>query len=82
MSRDYLPPGLPHNIGEWPEKYREMNWLDLRANQLINQLIDGKISRLNVEHELETVDEKYSEHFKARLNHWREYHNQKRGKTK
>ncbi|WP_318011352.1 hypothetical protein [Brenneria tiliae] len=59
-----------------------MEWWDLRANQLINQLIAGKISRRNVERELETIDEKYREHFKARLNHWREYHNQKRGKTK
>lgn len=79
---DYLPPGLPHNRGEWPQEFRDMEWLDLRANQLINQLIAGKTLRRNVEKELNTVAEQYREHFRARLNYWREYHDQKRGKTK
>ncbi|MEI7143273.1 hypothetical protein WCT84_06745 [Pectobacterium brasiliense] len=84
MSRqsDYLPPGLPHNRGEWPQEFRDMEWLDLRANQLINQLIAGKTLRRNVEKELNTVAEQYRDHFRARLNYWREYQDQKRGKTK
>ncbi|MEH0874625.1 hypothetical protein QM999_07820 [Pectobacterium cacticida] len=79
---DYLPPGLPHNRSEWPQEYRDMEWLDLRANQLVNQLIAGKVLRRMVERELDTVAEQYREHFRARLNYWREYHDQKRGKAK
>lgn len=78
---DYLPPGLPHNRGLWMQEHREMEYLDLRANQLVNQLIAGKTLRRHVEKELNTVAEQYREHFRTRLNYWREYH-EKRGKTK
>ncbi|GAB7197625.1 hypothetical protein OS11_39020 [Dickeya oryzae] len=70
---DYLPDGLPHNRGLWPQEYREMEWLDLRANQLIHALADGKTSRQQVEAEISRVAEQHREHFKRRLNHWREY---------
>ncbi|GAB7202416.1 hypothetical protein [Dickeya oryzae] len=50
-----------------------MEWLDLRANQLIHALADGKTSRQQVEAEISRVAEQHREHFKRRLNHWREY---------
>ncbi|GKV93545.1 hypothetical protein H2Y56_06015 [Pectobacterium aroidearum] len=81
-NSDYLPAGLPINIAEWPREFQDKLELDKRANQLINSLIAGKTLRRHVERELDTVAEQYREHFRARLNHWREYHDQKRGKTK
>ncbi|AIR71450.1 hypothetical protein NM75_09125 [Dickeya fangzhongdai] len=70
---DYLPDGLPHNRGSWPAECREMEWLDLRANQLIHALIDGKTDRHQVEAEIGRVAERHRDHFKRRLNHWREH---------
>ncbi len=77
---DYLPPGLPHNRGEWPQEYRDMEWLDLRACYLVRMLSECRIPRTNIVREIETVEEKYREHFRARLNYWREYR-ESRGKT-
>ncbi|WP_338084208.1 hypothetical protein [Dickeya fangzhongdai] len=50
-----------------------MEWLDLRANQLIHALIDGKTDRHQVEAEIGRVAERHRDHFKRRLNHWREH---------
>jgi hypothetical protein len=53
----------------------------MRACGLIRELFAGKKTRRFIELEIEKVDEQYREHFKARLNYWREY-KLNRGKTK
>jgi hypothetical protein len=78
---DYLPPDLPLNIGLWPQEYQDKQYLDMRACGLIRELFAGKKTRRFIELEIEKVDEQYREHFKARLNYWREY-KLNRGKTK
>ncbi|MHA7847261.1 hypothetical protein [Serratia sp. D1N4] len=69
---DYLPPGLPFNRGAWPQEYRDLENLDLRASGLIKDLYAGKIVRTKVLIAIEEVPEKYREHFRARLNYWRD----------
>ncbi len=78
---DYLPAGLPFNRGNWPQEYRDLENLDLRASGLIKNLFAGKSTRRAVELEIEKVGENNREFFKARLNYWREY-KLNRGKTK
>ena len=68
----YLPDGLPHNRALWPEKYRELEQLDLLASRLIRQLKNRKIYRERVLVEIEKVPEVHREFFRDRLNHWRE----------
>lgn len=72
MSGKYLPDELPHNRALWPEKYRELEQLDLLASRLIRQLKNRKIYRERVLVEIEKVPEVYREFFRDRLNHWRE----------
>ncbi|CAM3715887.1 hypothetical protein ROSI111154_18500 [Rouxiella silvae] len=58
-----------------------MENLDMRASGLIKNIVLKKITRGSVEQQIKQVDERYRDHFKARLNYWREYH-VNRGKTK
>ncbi|MFC0227438.1 hypothetical protein [Serratia aquatilis] len=69
---DYLPPGLPFNRGAWPQEYRDLENLDLRASGLIKDLYERKVTRTVVEEAIKAVPENYREHFRARLNYWRE----------
>ncbi|WP_447869898.1 hypothetical protein [Serratia fonticola] len=69
---DYLPPGLPFNRGAWPQEYRDLENLDLRASGLIKNLYARKVTRKAVEEAIDAVPENYREHFRARLNYWRE----------
>lgn len=69
---DYLPPGLPFNRGAWPQEYRDLENLDLRASGLIKNLYARKVTRKSVEEAIDAVPENYREHFRARLNYWRE----------
>ncbi|WP_447875602.1 hypothetical protein [Serratia fonticola] len=69
---DYLPPGLPLNRGLWPQEYRDLENLDLRASGLIKNLYARKVNRVVVEEAIGAVPENYREHFRARLNYWRE----------
>ncbi|WP_346827755.1 hypothetical protein [Serratia inhibens] len=69
---DYLPPGLPFNRGQWPQEYRDLEQYDLRASGLIRDLFARKITRTKVLVAIEEAPERYREHFKARLNYWRE----------
>lgn len=69
---NYLPPGLPHNRGLWPQEYRDLENLDLRASGLIKNLSARKIQRTAVTDAINAVPEKYRDHFRARLNYWRE----------
>ncbi|MDQ9128756.1 hypothetical protein RDT67_20260 [Serratia fonticola] len=77
---DYLPPGLPFNRGAWPQEYRDLENLDLRASGLIKNLYARKATRKAVEEAIEAVPELYREHFRARLNYWRE-HCENRGRS-
>ncbi|MBD2779879.1 hypothetical protein [Xenorhabdus szentirmaii] len=69
---DYLPAGLPHNRGLWPQEYRERENLDLKASRLIKQLKLRKINRAIIFREIEQTSDKYQEFFKTRLNYWRD----------
>lgn len=69
---DYLPPGLPFNRGAWPQEYRDLENLDLRASGLIKNLYARKVTRKAVEEAIDAVPEQHREHFRARLNYWRE----------
>ncbi|EPL3991059.1 hypothetical protein M2010_002054 [Providencia stuartii] len=68
----YLPDGLPYNRALWPEKYRELEQLDLLASRLIRQLKNRKIYRERVLLEIEKAHEVHREFFRDRLNYWRE----------
>ncbi|MEY0320997.1 hypothetical protein [Providencia stuartii] len=68
----YLPDGLPHNRALWPEKYRELEQLDLLASRLIRQLKNRKIYRERILVEIEKAPEGHREFFRDRLNYWRE----------
>jgi DNA polymerase-3 subunit theta len=69
---DYLPPGLPFNRGAWPQEYRDLENLDLQASRLIKNLYARKVTRTDVLDAIEAVPEQHREHFRARLNYWRE----------
>lgn len=44
MPGKYLPDGLPLNRALWPEKYQELEQLDLLVSQPIRQLKNQKIN--------------------------------------
>ncbi|CDG86550.1 hypothetical protein [Xenorhabdus bovienii] len=69
---DYLPAGLPHNRGLWPQEYRDLENLDLKASRLIKQLKREKISRTTVLVEIEKTSDDQREFLRTRLNYWRE----------
>lgn len=69
---DYLPSGLPFNRGQWPQECSDLEQYDLRASGLIRDLYARKITRTKVLVAIEEAPERYREHFKARLNYWRE----------
>ncbi|MDE9437398.1 hypothetical protein [Xenorhabdus bovienii] len=69
---DYLPAGLPHNRGLWPQEYRDLENWDLKASRLIKQLKKEKISRTTVLVEIEKAPDDQREFFRTRLNYWRE----------
>ncbi|MDC9614917.1 hypothetical protein PSI19_13805 [Xenorhabdus khoisanae] len=75
QQSNYLPAGLPHNRGLWPQEYRELENLDLKASRLIKQLKRRKIDRVVIFREIEQTADKYQEFFKTRLNYWREVMN-------
>ncbi|MBG3014714.1 hypothetical protein I5E72_04840 [Proteus terrae] len=70
--RSYLPDDLPHNRALWPEKYRELEQLDLLASRLIKLLKNQKIHRTRVLVEIEKSPEVHREFFRDKLNYWRE----------
>ncbi|KMJ46922.1 hypothetical protein AB204_01115 [Xenorhabdus khoisanae] len=72
---DYLPAGLPHNRGLWPQAYRDLENLDLKASRLIKQLKLRKISRATIFMEIEKTPGDQREFFRTRLNYWREVMN-------
>jgi DNA polymerase-3 subunit theta len=72
-SRNYLPENLPANRGLWMKEYVVKEQLDLRANKLIIQMIDGKVGRRKVLTEIERLPAEHQDFFRERLNYWREY---------
>lgn len=77
---DYLPPGLPFNRGAWPQECRDMEHYDLRASGLIKDLYASKTTREKVQEAIEAAPAEYREHFRARLNYWREQKDKKYGR--
>ncbi|MEI7110265.1 hypothetical protein [Serratia sp. TMDUHS_CL] len=69
---DYLPPGLPFNRGTWTQEQRDLEQFDLRACGLVRDLFARKITRTKVLVAIEEAPEQYREHFRARLNYWRD----------
>ena len=64
----------PINIAEWTEAERDELQIDLRANQLINGLMNRKSKRIKINEEIEKTKPEHREHFRSRLNHWREFY--------
>ncbi len=58
------------NICDWPEIEQRKLRIELRTNQLIIGLKQGKISRRQVEKERDSTSEDLREYFREQLNKW------------